>query len=153
MANNVIATSNKRIQKEIWTENTTGDPVELNHFNNGDDEGNYIANTIKDLLRSQKNTSQDIAVMYRTNAQSRIIEEALLLQNIKYRIVGGLRFYERKEIKDLLAYLHIITNPNDTIAFTRIINTPTRGIGKETLKLETLKVGNLHRGDPTRRWL
>ncbi|MBR73580.1 MAG: ATP-dependent DNA helicase PcrA [Dehalococcoidaceae bacterium] len=133
VANNVIATSNERIQKEIWTENITGDPVELNHFNNGDDEGNYIANTIKDLLRSQQNTSQDIAVMYRTNAQSRIIEEALLLQNIKYRIVGGLRFYERKEIKDLLAYLRIITNPNDTIAFTRIINTPTRGIGKETL--------------------
>ena len=133
VANNVIATSNDRIQKDIWTDNATGDPVELNHFNNGDDEGNFIASTIKELLSSQENTSQDIAVMYRTNAQSRIIEEALLLQNIKYRIVGGLRFYERKEIKDLLAYLRIMQNPHDTIAFTRIINTPTRGIGKESL--------------------
>lgn len=133
VASNVIQTSDARIQKDIWTDNVTGEPVELNHFNNGDDEGNFIASTIKETLSSQNNAPQDIAVMYRTNAQSRIIEEALLLQNIKYRIVGGLRFYERKEIKDILAYLRIIQNPNDTIAFTRIINTPTRGIGKETL--------------------
>ena len=133
VASNVIQTSDARIQKDIWTDNVTGEPVELNHFNNGDDEGNFIASAIKETLSSQNNAPQDIAVMYRTNAQSRIIEEALLLQNIKYRIVGGLRFYERKEIKDILAYLRIIQNPNDTIAFTRIINTPTRGIGKETL--------------------
>ena len=133
VANNIIQPSPERIQKEIWTENKIGEPVSMHHFDQGEDEGEFIANTIKEETASKEISSKDIAVMYRTNAQSRIIEEALIVANIKYRIVGGLRFYERKEIKDLLAYLRIIQNENDTVAFIRIVNTPTRGIGKESL--------------------
>jgi DNA helicase-2/ATP-dependent DNA helicase PcrA len=133
VASNIIQNSTDRIQREIWTNNKIGDAVEFQNFEQGEDEGDYIAKTIIDYAKSQKAEPKDIAIMYRTNAQSRIIEEALLVKNIQYKIVGGLRFYERKEIKDILAYLRILQNKNDSVAFTRIINTPTRGIGKESL--------------------
>ena len=133
VASNIIQNSTDRIQREIWTNNKIGEAVEFQNFEQGEDEGDYIVKTIIDYTKSEGAEPKDIAIMYRTNAQSRIIEEALLVKNIQYKIVGGLRFYERKEIKDILAYLRILQNKNDSVAFTRIINTPTRGIGKESL--------------------
>ena len=131
-ANAVIANNDERLGKELWTEDDDGDLIQHYHAYNERDEASYLVEQIK--IRTEKGSKRsDNAVLYRSNAQSRVIEEALLQANMPYRVYGGLRFFERAEIKDILAYLRLIANRNDDAAFERVVNTPTRGIGAATL--------------------
>jgi DNA helicase-2/ATP-dependent DNA helicase PcrA len=131
-ANSVIANNAERLGKELWTEGENGTPIQLYHAFNERDEASYV---VQQIIEWGKKGGQraDCAVLYRSNAQSRVIEEALLQSNVPYRVYGGLRFFERAEIKDVLAYLRLIANRQDDAAFERIVNTPTRGIGAATL--------------------
>ncbi len=131
-ANAVIANNNERLGKQLWTEDDDGDLIQLYHAYNERDEASYLVEQIKSRTAKGGNRA-DNAVLYRSNAQSRAIEEALLQANMPYRVYGGLRFFERAEIKDVLAYLRLIANRNDDAAFERVVNTPTRGIGAATL--------------------
>ena len=131
-ANAVIANNEERLGKELWTEDDDGDLVQQYYAYNERDEARYLVEQIKIHTNKGGNRS-DNAVLYRSNAQSRAIEEALLQANMPYRVYGGLRFFERAEIKDVLAYLRLIANRNDDAAFERVVNTPTRGIGAATL--------------------
>ncbi len=136
-ANGVIANNYGRKEKALWTENAAGDKVRLKQFDTGYDEADYVVSDIREKVRSGSRY-QDCAVLYRTNAQSRLFEERFILSNIPYKIVGGVNFYARKEIKDLLAYLKTIDNARDDLAVRRIINVPKRGIGATTLaKVQT----------------
>ncbi len=132
-AHSVIALNKQRKEKNLWTENGPGEPIVVHEAYDEEDEAAFVAEEIRRLAREENLRYQDIAVMYRTNAQSRSIEEALVRRSIPYRLVGGTRFYERREVKDLLAYLRLIQNPFDTIALMRVINVPHRGIGDRTL--------------------
>ena len=132
-ANCVIKNNEQRKEKNLWSTKGEGDKITYYRAYDEKDESHYTAMEIKKLLDSGKDAS-DIAILYRTNAQSRVIEEELLKQNIPYRIVGGFSFYQRKEIKDLLAYLKLIYNPKDDISLLRVINTPKRGIGLKTIE-------------------
>ena len=129
----LVANNSYRHPKKIWTDNEAGEKIELNYSVNAFREGDFIAAKIQEQLYSGKKAS-DFAILYRTNAQSRAIEESLRNRMIKYVIIGGIRFYERKEIKDLLAYLRIFVNPSDATALQRIINVPGRKIGKVTIE-------------------
>ncbi len=131
-AQGVISAADGRPEKGLWTENERGLPVTL--FEAQDDEGEaaYVVREIMSGLRAGQRPG-DYAVMYRTNAQSRAIEEALVRSGIRYRLIGGTRFYDRREVKDLLAYLRLINNPRDSVSLARAINTPPRGIGPGTL--------------------
>jgi DNA helicase II / ATP-dependent DNA helicase PcrA len=131
-ANAVIENNPYRKPKVLWTQNDEGPVIEYYRADNEHDEGRYMAGKIIDHKTSGGHY-HDIAVLYRTNAQSRVIEEMLLKSNIPYRMVGGIKFYERKEIKDLLAYLRLIANPDDDISFARVVNVPKRGIGASSL--------------------
>lgn len=131
-ANALISNNESRLGKNLWTEGTDGDLITLYAAFNDLDEARYLANRIYDWQR-QGNAMKDIAILYRSNAQSRVIEEALIQTGIPYRIYGGLRFFERAEIKDALAYLRLVANRADDAAFERVVNTPTRGIGDRTL--------------------
>jgi DNA helicase-2/ATP-dependent DNA helicase PcrA len=131
-ANAVIARNVDREPKELWTDNHEGDPVLIVRTMDERDEARLVLRGVRELL-SQGYRLSDIAVFYRTHAQSRVIEEALRGANIGYRIVGGMRFYDRAEVKDLLAYLRVMANPADDTSLLRIINTPPRGIGKATI--------------------
>jgi len=131
-ANAVIANNDERLGKELWTEDDDGEPIQLYRAYNERDEASYLVEQIKNWVDKGGNRA-DNAVLYRSNAQSRAIEEALLQANMPYRVYGGLRFFERAEIKDVLAYLRLIANRNDDAAFERVVNTPTRGIGAATL--------------------
>jgi DNA helicase-2/ATP-dependent DNA helicase PcrA len=131
-ANAVIANNSERLGKELWTEDDDGDLIQQYHAYNERDEAGYLVGQIKTWV-NKGGSRADNAVLYRSNAQSRAIEEALLQANMPYRVYGGLRFFERAEIKDVLAYLRLISNRNDDAAFERIVNTPTRGIGAATL--------------------
>lgn len=132
-ANAVIQNNSNRKDKKLWTDN--GEGVTIGHYQAGSeqDEGYFVAGKINEYLRSGKYDYKDIAILYRTNAQSRVIEEVFLKSNISYKIVGGTKFYDRKEIKDILGYLRFIANPNDDISFSRIVNVPKRGIGATTV--------------------
>lgn len=132
-ANGVIANNYERKQKALWTQNDAGDKVLFRQFETGYDEADFIASDIQSKLREGRFRYQDCAVLYRTNAQSRLFEERFILSNIPYKIVGGVNFYARKEIKDLLSYLKTIDNARDDLAVRRIINVPKRGIGAATL--------------------
>ncbi len=132
-ANGVIANNYGRKEKALWTENDAGDKVLFKQFENGYDEADFIASDIQSKIRESRFRYQDCAVLYRTNAQSRLFEERFILSNIPYKIVGGVNFYARKEIKDLLSYLKTIDNARDDLAVRRIINVPKRGIGAATL--------------------
>jgi len=132
-ANSIIARNQKQIQKEVWSSNSFGDKIQVYKSGTDIEEGFVIANSIHDLKYSKQLKNLDFAILYRTNAQSRIFEEALRKRNIAYKVYGGLSFYQRKEIKDLLAYLRLIINPKDDEAFKRVINYPARGIGDTTL--------------------
>lgn len=132
-ANAVIHNNKERKSKVLWTQNQVGDKLKLHLGFNERDEALYITNTMEKLHQQGKKYS-DMAVLYRTNAQSRVIEELMLRSAIPYRVFGGLRFYDRKEIKDIIAYLRLIHNPNDNLSFQRIINEPKRSIGKTTLE-------------------
>jgi ATP-dependent DNA helicase UvrD/PcrA len=131
-ANAVIANNSERLGKELWTEDDDGDLIQLYQAYNERDEATYVVEQIRNWV-DKGGQRADNAVLYRSNAQSRIIEEALLQANMPYRVYGGLRFFERAEIKDVLAYLRLVANRNDDAAFERVVNTPTRGIGAATL--------------------
>lgn len=133
-ANQVIAHNYSRKQKTLWTEREAGDLVEFRQLDNEYHEAEFIVNSIKDLIDENRYDYKDIACLYRTNAQSRVIEEALLKENIPYKIIGGQNFYQRKEIKDLIAYLKTISNCDDDFSVRRIINVPKRGIGAATIE-------------------
>ncbi|MCS6823570.1 MAG: UvrD-helicase domain-containing protein [Cytophagaceae bacterium] len=132
-ANDVISKNKNQLPKHVFTENEEGNLIEVLKANSDNEEGKLIATSIFESKMLHQLKNNDIAVLYRTNAQSRPIEEALRKMNIPYRIVGGISFYQRKEIKDLLAYLRYTINPNDEEAFRRIINYPRRGIGDATV--------------------
>lgn len=144
-ADEVIKFNKHRTDKTLWTENPTGLPITVYEALNEKDEAEFVAMEIATKVKSQKYKVKslgehsglgysDFAILYRTNAQSRSVEEALLRFDIPYKVVGGVRFYERREIKDMLAYLRLILNPNDREAFARIVSAPPRGIGPKTLE-------------------
>ena len=133
LADAVIKTNTKQLDKELWTDNDEGDPVVLMEALSERDEAQKIERTIRDIRSRVGIAWSDVAVLYRTNAQSRSIEEALRRGGIPYRMVGGTSFYQRKEIKDALAYLRLAVNPTDEASILRVINTPTRGIGAKTV--------------------
>ena len=132
-ANGVIANNRGRKEKALWTEKEQGEPILFQQFQNGYEEAEYVSGEISKKVRKGEAEYQDFAVLYRTNAQSRLFEEKFLYANIPYKIVGGVNFYSRKEIKDILAYLKTIDNGKDDLAVRRIINVPKRGIGNVTL--------------------
>ena len=132
-ANAVIAHNRGRKEKALWTENGEGEPVFFQQFQTGYDEAEYVAGEIRKKVRNGEAEYKDFAVLYRTNAQSRLFEEKFLYANIPYKLIGGVNFYSRKEIKDVLAYLKTIDNGKDDLAVRRIINVPKRGIGNVSL--------------------
>lgn len=131
-ANAIIANNRTRLGKQLWTEGKRGEPIDVYAGFNEIDEARFIVNHIQTWL-AHGNRRDEVAILYRSNAQSRVLEENLLQAGIPYRVYGGLRFYERAEIKDALAYLRLLSNRSDDTAFERIVNTPTRGIGHQTL--------------------
>lgn len=133
-ANTLIANNHMRMGKNLWTKQKKGDLISLYRALNELDEASFIAHKIKDW-HDKGNKLKDCAILYRSNSLSRVLEEVFLQNNIPYRIYGGQRFFERKEIKDTLAYLRLIANRHDDTAFERVINTPTRGIGEKTLSV------------------
>jgi DNA helicase II / ATP-dependent DNA helicase PcrA len=136
-ANSLIAKNNGQIKKTVWSDNETGQKIRIVSCITDMEEGFFVANSILDSSLSDQQRFSDFAILYRTNAQSRIFEEALRKRNIPYRVYGGISFYQRKEIKDMLAYLRLSVNHNDDEALKRVINYPARGIGDVTLeKLE-----------------
>lgn len=132
-SNDVIANNTERKPKRLWTENEEGKPIHFRQFMNGFEEAEYIVGEISAARREGRYQYRDCAVLYRTNAQSRLFEEKCILANIPYKIVGGINFYSRKEIKDLLCYLKTVDNARDDLAVRRIINVPKRGIGATTM--------------------
>ena len=132
-ANSIIEHNKDRIKKKVWTANPRGEKIHIHRCLTDNDEGMYVANQIFQTLRADGAMPTEFAILYRTNAQSRALEEALRKLNIPYRIYGGLSFYQRKEIKDLLAYFRFVCNPSDEEAFKRIINYPKRGIGDASI--------------------
>ena len=132
-ANEVIANNRSRKEKRLWTANEEGGKIDFRQFETGYDEADFVAKNITEKVYRQGYQYKDCAVLYRTNAQSRLFEEKFIVSNIPYKIVGGINFYSRKEIMDLLCYLKTIDNASDDLAVRRIINVPKRGIGATTL--------------------
>ena len=133
-SNSIIAHNKDQIKKKVWSAKEKGELISLIHANNDTEEGTLVANSIFGYRMTRHLANKDFAILYRTNAQSRSMEEALRKQNIPYKIYGGLSFYDRKEIKDLLAYFRVVINPEDEQALLRIINYPARGIGKTSIE-------------------
>ena len=132
-ANSVINYNINKLEKEVWTDNESGEKIEINQSITDSEEGRFVSSSILENKNKCQLDNDSFAVLYRTNAQSRSIEDALRRKNISYQVYGGLSFYQRKEIKDILAYLRVIVNPNDEESIKRIINYPTRGIGQTTM--------------------
>ena len=145
-ANAVIKNNEVKYKKELWTQNEEGNLPKVYQADNEYDEASYIVEQIEHLRREEYYKYKDFAVLYRMNTQSRAIEDILRRENIPYKIIGGLKFYERKEIKDLIAYLRLIQNHNDNLSLRRIINEPKRGIGKTSLDKIELMSNNI--GEP-----
>jgi DNA helicase-2/ATP-dependent DNA helicase PcrA len=136
-AYNVVRNNKGRKDKKLWTENAQGEEISLYEAMNEQEEGVFVTTTIQEEKKSKKRRLSDFAVLYRTNAQSRVLEEVFINFRIPYKIIGGLRFYERKEIKDIMAYLRLVHNPYDSVSLRRVINVPARGIGTTTwVKIE-----------------
>ncbi|WP_425457168.1 DNA helicase PcrA [Aquibacillus sediminis] len=133
-ANTVIENNTGRKPKKLWTDNTEGSKINYYQASTEQEEGLFVANKVKDFIASGEYEYKDIAILYRTNAQSRSIEETFVKSNIPYQIIGGTKFYDRKEIKDMLAYLRLIVNPDDDLSFARVVNEPKRGIGKTSVE-------------------
>ncbi len=131
-ANAIIANNDARMGKNLWTEGADGEPIRIYSAFNERDEADFVVNRLRDWSQSG-NARSDAAILYRSNAQSRVLEEGLMNAGIPYRVYGGLRFFERAEIKDALAYLRLISNRDDDTSFERVVNTPTRGIGARTV--------------------
>ena len=132
-ANSILKYNKNKLEKTVWTNNNEGEKVLINSFRTDSDEGRFVVNDIIKTRSIQNKENRDFAILYRTNAQSRSIEDALRINNVPYKIFGGLSFYQRKEIKDVLAYLKLILNKNDEESLKRIINYPPRGIGQTTI--------------------
>lgn len=132
-ANELIYRNKHQLKKEIWTQNEKGESIKIVRTPSDNEEGRWVADSIQELRMREHYNNNDFAILYRTNAQSRAFEEALRRQNIPYRIYGGMSFYQRKEVKDLLAYLKMAINPYDEEALKRVINYPARGIGQTTM--------------------
>ncbi len=133
-ANEVIKNNPGRKPKNLWTDNPDGQKINYYQAASERDEAYFITDTIQNKLQEGKYKAGDFAVLYRTNAQSRAIEDAFMKSSINYQMIGGQRFYERKEIKDLIAYLRLITNPDDDLSFERVVNVPKRGVGAASLE-------------------
>lgn len=133
-ANHVINKNSSKLDKKLWTENDEGEKLKYYTAKNEYDEGQYIVDSIDKLVRENHLKYSDFAVLFRTNAQARAIEEVFMRESTPYRLIGGLKFYSRKEIKDIIAYLKLIHNPNDNVSLKRIINEPKRGIGDTTVE-------------------
>ena len=141
-ANSLIENNQKRLKKNVWTENESGEKISVNKLLTDGEEGRFVASSIFENKMQSQLQNSDFAILYRTNAQSRSFEDALRKKNISYRVYGGLSFYQRKEIKDVLAYLRLLINPDDEQAFKRIINFPARGIGQTTLNKIAVEAKN-----------
>jgi DNA helicase-2/ATP-dependent DNA helicase PcrA len=128
-ANAVLANNRKQIEKALWTENPQGDPVHVRELEDEHTEARFVAGEIERLV-DQGCSRDEIAVFYRANAQSRVLEDILVRFNVSYQVIGGTRFYERAEVKDAMAYLTLLVNPSDIVAFERVVNSPRRGIGQ-----------------------
>ena len=128
----LVANNRTRAPKRLFTKRGEGEPITVYPAATERDEARYVVEKIKSMVRDGA-AYRDFVVLYRTNAQSRVFEEALLAEGIPYRVVGGVGFYARTEIKDIIAYLRYIVNPSDALAFKRIVNVPRRGIGQQTL--------------------
>jgi len=133
-AHNVISVNRQRKEKKLWTENQRGSRVVVHEAYDEEEEASFVAEEVEALTKDNAHSPRGIAVMYRTNAQSRPFEEAFVRRGVPYRLVGGTRFYERREIKDLLAYLRLVHNPFDAICLLRVINVPPRGIGQRSVQ-------------------
>ncbi|BDR70743.1 DNA helicase [Clostridium tetani] len=133
-ANDVIKNNSNRKIKKLRTSNSQGEKVKVYRANSDIEEAQFVINEIKKLIKEENRTPKDFSILYRTNAQSRIFEEVFMRNKIPYKIVGGLKFYDRKEIKDIMAYLKLINNPLDDVSLKRIINVPKRGIGKSSIE-------------------
>lgn len=142
-SNTLIANNTERMGKELWTDGVVGEPISVYSAYNELDEARFAVNKIKEW-QDKGGALNDAAMLYRNNAQSRVLEEALIQAGLPYRIYGGMRFFERQEIKDALAYMRLMTNRNDDAAFERVVNTPTRGLGDKTL--ETIRRAARDRG-------
>jgi len=129
-SNAVIANNRDRLDKELWTDAGTGEPVTIAELADEHEEARWIAGEIERLVEEEGLARTEVAVFYRTNAQSRVLEDTLVRFDVPYQVIGGTKFYERAEIKDAIAYLTLLTNPEDTVALARVINSPRRGIGK-----------------------
>jgi len=137
----VISQNRQRKDKRLWTDQAGGQKILYLRASDEIEEADFITKTVRDAARSRSDAMA--AVLYRTNAQSRVVEDALMREGIAYRIIGGVRFYERKEIKDTLAYLRLLINPHDDVSFRRVVNVPSRGIGKGVIEsLEAVEVRN-----------
>ena len=132
-ANAVIANNKKRKGKDLWTDGDTGDEINIYNGDDERDEAQFVAKEIDRMVSEQNYSFKDFAILYRTNAQSRVMEDTLLRYGLPYRVLAGLRFYDRKEIKDAIAYLRVVINPNDSVSLKRIINEPKRGIGDTSI--------------------
>lgn len=133
-ANAVVRNNTERKEKSLWTENQEGNPLVYYVADNEHDEARYVAERIQRLRSVEGRRFNDFAILYRTNAQSRVIEERFMKEGIPYRVFSGLKFYERMEIKDIIAYLRVLHNPSDQVAFSRVLNVPKRGLGDSTLE-------------------
>ena len=133
-ANAVIKNNSNRKAKKLWTDQGEGAKVTYYRAQSGDDEAHFIISKIQEEVEEKKRSYHDFAVLYRTNAQSRTVEESFVKSNVPYQIVGGHKFYDRKEIMDIMAYLKLVANPSDSMSFNRIINTPKRGIGPVSVR-------------------
>ncbi|WP_274034042.1 DNA helicase II [Vibrio parahaemolyticus] len=142
-SNTLIANNTERMGKELWTDGVVGEPISVYSAYNELDEARFAVNKIKEW-KDKGGALNDAAMLYRNNAQSRVLEEALIQAGLPYRIYGGMRFFERQEIKDALAYMRLMANRNDDAAFERVVNTPTRGLGDKTL--ETIRRAARDRG-------
>lgn len=132
-ANCVVSHNRRRKRKKLWTDKGRGERITIYEAEDEWDEARFVVNQIERLMIEKRWSLSDFAVLYRTHAQSRVLEEAFIARNIPYQIVGGLKFYERKEIKDMISYLRLIVNPNDVISIRRVVNEPKRGVGPGTL--------------------
>ena len=138
-ANEVIKNNKSKIDKQLWTQNEEGDKIEYKTLNNEYEEVEYVVDEIDDICRKEHENYSNFAVLFRTNAQARVLEEVFMKAGTPYKLIGGIKFYARKEIKDIISYLKLIQNINDNIALKRIINEPKRGIGNTALdKLDAL---------------
>jgi DNA helicase-2/ATP-dependent DNA helicase PcrA len=132
-AKSLIASNHTRLVKDLWTRNDSGPPIIIHETYTEDEEAQFVLSEIA-RLKETGTSPKDCAIMYRTNAQSRALEEACLRHGMPYQLVGGVRFYQRREVKDLMCYLRLIANPEDTISLARVVNTPSRGLGQKSLE-------------------